>query len=66
MAEQSLISVALDQRSSERERVISEPARRWKREEVVVVGWSLSSSTETWQFVGESREERGRGVRWRR
>ena len=42
--EQNLISVALDQRSSETEQVTSGPILRLGREEVVVVDWSLSSS----------------------
>jgi hypothetical protein len=62
MGEQSLISVALDRRSLERERVTSGQARRGKRVCVVVVAWSLSSPTETWLFAGESREEGERGV----
>jgi len=58
--EQSLISVVLDQRALEREWVTSGLARRWKREEVVVAGSSLSLSSEAWLFGGESREERER------
>ena len=60
--EQSLISVVLDQQPSESERVTSGPVRRWKREEVVVAGSSLSLSSEAWLFAGEPREERERGA----
>ena len=62
--EQSLISVVLDQRPLERERVTSGSARRWKRE-AVVAGLSLSLSSEAWLLV-VSLERKGRGLRWRR
>ena len=59
--EQSQISVAVDQRPSERERVTSGPARRWKRE-VAVVDLSLWLSSKAWVFAGESGEEKERGA----
>jgi len=63
MEKQSLISVVLDQRPSERERVISGLGRRWKREEVGVAGSSLPLISGAWLFF---LERRGRGVEWSR
>jgi len=60
--EQSLIFVVLDQRPSETARETSGPARRWRREEVAVVGCSLSLSSEALLFAGRPGQEGERGA----